>query len=906
MTDRARPISLPRGLSPVLPALLAYSLLLLLPQPSQGQDQNAAWDARQVLEQKQFVSPPDVVTEAVLAPRYLNVTLSDVSPDKKWFLREVGDGPVTMDVFSKPFHELGGQFIDYEANRSRRLTTRNNAGIEVISATDGSKVQIEVPRGTRVSNASWSPDGSRLAFFAHFEDGTHIYVADPATGRSRRVTRQAVLATLVTSYEWMAGGDEIATVLIPEARPPMPVEPAVPTGPRVKITEEGENRLRTFASLMATPYDEALLAWHATGQLALVDVDSRDTELIGEPTLVRSFDFSADGRYARVTRIEHPFSYIIPVDDFGRVEEVWDLEGNVLAELRRTPMNTGLPDPNQPQPGWQRFAEDDQQGRRQIRWRVDGRGLTFLEQEPGEDGDDEAEPEDEPFWDDRPDRRKDRVMQWLPPFNSTTLSVVYESDNRMSAHRFSEDMAILFVTERRRRNVREADMATRFATERRREKVREYAVFLDDPETEAHTLVEYDSDDFYSTPGDLVMRGGALPATVRRSRRGTVDVGDRSVQLSADGRHVFFYGTRYNEDPLDVSPVTFLDRVNIRTGEKERVFESENEGVWEHPTSILDIDTGRFIVSLESPTEVAQSYLVQGERRLQITNNVDYTPDLTAAPRERFTVERPDGFRFLVNVTLPTGYRPGTRLPTMFWFYPREYEDQEGYDERGRTYNKNAFPDFGARSIEYLIRLGYAVVEPDAPIVGKPGQMNNNYEHDLRNNLAAVIDELDRREIIDRQRLGLGGHSYGAFSTVNAMVHTPFFKAGIAGDGNYNRTFTPLSFQSERRFLWDAKDVYLGMSPFLYANNLTGALLMYHGLHDQNVGTDPDHSPRLFHALNGLGKEAAMYLYPFEDHGPATKETLLDLWGRWAAWLEVYLGGSETTGRTISDLMGRR
>ena len=469
-----------------------------------------------------------------------------------------------MDVFSKPFHELGGQFIDYAANRSRRLTTRNNVGIEVISATDGSKVQIEVPRGARVSNASWSPDGSRLAFFAHFDDGTHVYVADPATGGSRRVTRRAVLATLVTSYEWTAGGDEIATVLIPENRPPMPVESAVPTGPRVKMTEEGENRLRTFASLMATPYDEALLAWHATGQLALVDVDSRDTELIGEPTLVRSFDFSADGRYARVTRIEHPFSYIIPVDNFGRVEEVWDLEGNVLAELDRTPMNTGLlgadPDPNQPQPGSQRFAEDDEQGRRQIRWRVDGRGLTFLEQEPGEDGDDEAEPEDEPLGDDRPDRRKDRVMQWLPPFDSTTLSVVYESDNRMSAHRFSADMAILFVTERRS------------------EKVLEYAVFLDDPETAAHTLVAYDSEDFYSTPGNLVMTGGALPATGGRFRRGRVDVGDRSVQLSADGGYVFFYGTRYNEDPLEVSPVTFLDRVNIRTGEKERVFRKRNRG----------------------------------------------------------------------------------------------------------------------------------------------------------------------------------------------------------------------------------------------------------------------------------------------------------------------------------------
>ena len=883
MTDRTRLNPAPGLPSSALTALCAFSLLLLLPSEGRTQDQNGAWDARQVLEQKQFVSPPAVVTEAVLAPRYLNVTLSDVSPDRMWFLHEVGDGPITMEVFSKPFHELGGQFIDFEANRSRRLTTRNNVGIDVISASDGSKVEVEIPRGARVSNASWSPDGSRLAFFAHFDDGTHIYVADAATGRSRRITRRAVLATLVTSYEWTAGGDQIATVLIPEDRPPMPVAPAVPTGPQVKITEEGENHLRTFASLMQTPHDEALLTWHATGQLALVEVDTRDVERVGEPAMVKGFDFSSDARYVRVSLMEHPFSYIVPVNNFGNVEEIWDTQGNVLTELKRTPINTGLPDPDRPRPGSPQFGQEDQEGRRQVKWRIDGQGITYLEQEPRRDDAEEEDPEQE-----RLNPRMDRVMQWLPPFDDTSLSVVYESDNRISAHRFSPDMSILFVTERKE------------------ERVWEYAVFLDDPEAEAHTLFEYDAEDFYSIPGNLVMTGGRLPEVGRRRNSVLVDTRDGSVQLSADGEQVFFYGPRYNEDPLAVAPMTFLDRVDIRTGESERIFEGANEGAFEQLTSLLDVNSGRFIVSRESPTEVSQSYLVQGSSRVQITDNADYTPDLTAAPRERFTVERPDGFRFLVNVTLPTGYQPGTRLPAMFWFYPREYEDQEGYNERGRTYNKNAFPDFGARSIEYLIRLGYAVVEPDAPIVGKPGQMNNNYEHDLRNNLAAVIDELDRREIIDRQRLGLGGHSYGAFSTVNAMVHTPFFKAGIAGDGNYNRTFTPLSFQSERRFLWDAKDVYLGMSPFLYANNLTGALLMYHGLHDQNVGTDPDHSPRLFHALNGLGKEAAMYLYPFEDHGPATKETLLDLWGRWAAWLDVYLGGSETTGRAISDLMGRR
>ena len=857
----------------VLTAVLACSLLLSSAAVAEGQRQDETRDAQQILQQKTFVTPPELVAEAVLAPRYLNVTLSTVSPDKNWFVQEISDGPITMDVFSKPFDELGGQFIDFRANRSRTLTIRNNAGLETISASDGSKVRIEVPDEARVSNATWSPDGSRLAFYVHLDDATHIYVADPATGRSRQITRRPVLATLVTTFEWTSNGEGIATVLLPGNRPQRPVASTIPTGPQVKITEDGENLLRTYASLMATPHDEALLEWHATGQLAVIDVGSRSVEEIGRPTMIRSFDFSPDGQYARVTRVQQPFSYIVPVNNFTRVEEVWDLEGTALAQLDETPMNMGIQDPNRPQgPG--QFGEE-QEGRREIAWRSDGQGLTFMEREPAPEGKEDAGAVRRRGRRGAEAPRPDRVMQWTPPFGDGDLSAVYESDSPMTSHRYSPDMSTLFINERQ-------DGA-----------VREYAVFLDDPQT-VHTLADYDTEDFYANPGNLVMRGGGVPAANRRRfRPGESSGGGGTVQVSSDGEHVFFYGTQHDEDPLSVAPVSFMDRVSIRTGEHNRIFESENDGLSESVVSILDVDARRFVVSRESPESVAQSYLWEDGDVRQLTQNIDYTPDLTTAPRQRFTVERPDGFEFRVNVTLPPGYRAGTRLPAMFWFYPREYEDQESYDEGARTYDKNAFPNFGTRSMEYLVRLGYAVVEPDAPIVGKAGQMNNNYEHDLRNNLAAVIDELDRREIIDRQRLGIGGHSYGAFSTANAMVHTPFFKAGIAGDGNYNRTLTPLTFQSERRLLWDAKDVYLGMSPFLQANNLTGALLMYHGLHDQNVGTSPIHSPRLFHALNGLGKDAAMYLYPFEDHGPATKETLLDLWGRWAAWLDVYLRDPE-------------
>ena len=878
MTRQPGPKPLPRRTHPRWPAAIAV-LALLLPLGASAQD--GGWNPKEILAAEDYVAPPANIVDAVLAPRYLNVTLSEMSADRKWFANTIGDGPVPMTRFSKPFDELGGMFIDFRANRDRNLTIRSDVGLEVVSAADGRRVKIQIPDGARVSNPTWSPEGEQLAFYVHTPDATHIWVADPATGRARQVTRTPVLATAVTTIAWTAGGKKIATVLPPDGRSARPLPPPVPTGPRVKMTEEGENVLRTYASLMATPYDEELLEWHTTGQLALIDVASRNVEKVGPPTMIEGFDFSPNGEYVRVTKLVKPFSYVVPVNNFGTEQEIWDRSGKMLLAFDHTPLNTGLRDDDTPAaPGVAGGGRDD--GKRQVAWRADNQGLTFLEQEPAPDSAsaDRGAQGGEGQGQNGRSRRKDRVMQWTAPFDSASLKVVYTNDNRMSAHHFSPDHQTLFLSERQGQNVHE------------------FAVSLSDPGTK-HTLARYGADDFYANPGTLVMEGGGVPSGGRGFFGQRGGGGGDVAQLSSDGGSVFYYGTEYDHDPVEHGPRSFLDEVSIATGKKTRLYESTNDGSWERITAILDIDAGRYVVEREGPTTVAQSFLwASGTEGAQLTQNKDYTPDLTGAPRERFVVERPDGFRFLVNVTLPPGYKSG-RLPAMFWFYPREYESQEKYDEGARTYNKNAFPNFGTRSMEYLARLGYAVVEPDAPIVGKAGQMNNNYEHDLRNNLSAVIDELDRREIIDRQRLGIGGHSYGAFSTANAMVHTPFFKAGIAGDGNYNRTFTPLAFQNEHRFFWDAKDVYLSMSPFMYADELTGALLMYHGLHDQNVGTDPAHTPRMFHALNGLGKEAAMYLYPYEDHGPAAKETLLDLWARWTAWLDVHLKDTKTT--VVSD-----
>jgi dipeptidyl aminopeptidase/acylaminoacyl peptidase len=349
-----------------------------------------------------------------------------------------------------------------------------------------------------------------------------------------------------------------------------------------------------------------------------------------------------------------------------------------------------------------------------------------------------------------------------------------------------------------------------------------------------------------------------------------------------------------------------LNEAVIGVNEPKRIWQGSAE-VYETIGDFVTEDASQIVIGRESPTLVPNDYLltVATGSVEALTSNIDYTPEMTATIKERFRVTRPDGFSFWVNVTLPSTWTKGQKLPAFFWFYPSEFVDQATYDRADARYNKNRWVSYGTQSKQYLTQLGYAFVEPDCPIVGKDGMMNNNYVHDLRQNLATVIDECEKRGMIDRERLGLGGHSYGAFSTANAMVHTPFFKAGIAGDGNYNRTLTPMRFQRENRVLMDARETYIMMSPILHADHMTGALLMYHGMADQNVGTNPIHAKNMYHMLESIGKESVLYMYPHEDHGQRCEETVLDMWTRWVAWLDKYvMNYGKVTSETAANKEG--
>jgi dipeptidyl aminopeptidase/acylaminoacyl peptidase len=870
--------------------VVALTAASLASTPGAAQGNEQAWNPDEVLKKEGWVKPPTVVERIITATR-TDISYSLQSPDRRWFVRTAMPDRGDIRDYGKPHIYLAGLAVDVKANRARQMTMRAGAALTLVDPRTNATRSLEVPKGATVSSVTWSPLGTHLAFIANFNDASHVFVADVTSGKSTQITRTPLLATLENGVDWSVDGKTITVVLLPDGRgaPPTHGPDGIEDGPQVRLTEGKTIPQRMHWSLLEDPHDQAILKYYTTGQLAQIDVKSRAVKKIGSPAMIRSVDASPDGGYFRVSAMSEPFSYRVPTSSFGSVDQLWDSNGKVVADLGRTPLREGeVGDDDAPFGGFGRGATPSASdtGKRNLQWNPVGPGLVYLQSvfipsnEPaGRAGRGGAGRGGEPA---ARTPNSVRYVNWMPPYGAADTRIVFEGSGRLTNVAYSVDGKTMFIADSGQViATRTAEPARRFTLPR--------GVSLGGGGGGFGRGGRAGGGGGGGGGADTTALGGSLA-----TRPGPN--GPAMVVMASDGRTVFLSGTRSpGQNWQTQAPRPWVDKLDVESGQRTRIFDAPANAYDEFVTA-LDDDYAQFIYSHESPTTVPDAWLktVASGATTRLTSNRDVAPEVTQAQMKRIQVTRPrDGMKFWVDVTLPADWRPGTRLPGIIWFYPREYTSSAEYERSKYGVNINRYPALAparpASSIKLWVTQGYALLEPDSPIMGDSGRMNDNYTQDLRENLDAVIDAAVEAGYVDRDRMGLGGHSYGAFSAVNAMTLVPYFKAGIAGDGMYNRTLTPFGFQSERRNFFDAMDTYLDMSPFFRADKLSGALLMYHSLEDQNVGTHPLSSTRMLHALQGLGKTAALYMYPYEDHSVGTYQTDLDQWARWFAWFDIYV-----------------
>jgi dipeptidyl aminopeptidase/acylaminoacyl peptidase len=883
-------------------AVVAFAGVLLLALPAAAQTAVGQTD-HDLLAAETYVRPPSVVERIIMAPR-TDITFAQPSPDRKWFLKSPGLDRGDVAQFGKPHIYLGGVQIEVRANRARILTTSTHLGLVLVDPKTNATKAIVTPRGASISSQVWSPTSAQIAYIANLDDGSYVYVADVATGNSVQVMKAPLLATLVTTVEWTADGKSIVAVAVPDGRgaPPVFGNKGIADGPEVRLTESRTIPQVIHPSLLEDPFEKASLKYYTTGQLVLIDVKAKTAKKIGAPGMIRAADASPDGQFFRVTEMTEPFSYLVPVSSFGSVQQLWDASGKMIVQLNKQPLREGEAAGDGDTPagggrgGFQQPATDT--GKRNISWNPVGPGLVFYESvfsasgnggnggggnaaagggRGGRGGRGAAAAPGRGIPAARPAPTSVRYMNWVAPYGPGDTKLIYEGSGQLTNVAFSFDGKTLFVSDSGVVTaVRTSDPSKRYGLGR------------------GVTLAtggggRGGGGAFGAAGADTAAAGGALATKPGPNGVPVVIVG-------SDNKTVYLSGTRSPGANWNTqAPRPWVDKLDFENGKRDRVFDSPASGYDEFVTA-LDDDYSAYIYTHESPTVIQDAWLrdAKAGTSTQLTHAKDVAPEVSGAQHKRIQITRQrDGIKFWVDLTLPADWKPGTRLPGIIWFYPREYTTQAEYDRSRYSTNINKFPDTPAlrpaSSTKLWVTQGYAVIEPDCPIIGDAGKMNDNYTRDLKENLEVTINALVDQGYVDRERMGVGGHSYGAFSTVNALTLTSVFKAGIAGDGMYNRSLTPFGFQTERRNFFEAQQTYLDMSPFYRADKISGPLLMYHSLEDQNVGTAPISSIRMFHALQGLGKPAALFMYPYEDHSVATYQTDLDQWARWFAWFDMYV-----------------
>jgi dipeptidyl aminopeptidase/acylaminoacyl peptidase len=711
---------------------------------------------------------------------------------------------------AQPMLRLAGLRINPATNGPHRAM--RNIALTLKSVADGKETKIILPPDPYLGMPTWSPDGKRFAVSNTTPTVIELWIGEVSTGALRKIAGVALNSVLGAPCDWMPDSRTLLCKVVPAGRGKPPERPLVPKGPNIQESYGKPAPVRTYEDLLTNEHDAKLFDYYATAQLVLLGTASGKSTPVGKPALFSSVDVAPDGQYLLVTMVHRPYSYLVPVSDFPRDVEVWDRAGKSVYKLASLPLAEDVP------------IGGVLPGPRGVQWKPTERAtLVWVEALDGGNPRTKVP-------------HRDRVLWLKAPFTGQP-SELTRTQHRFAGISWGErgDFAILRDFDRDRLWSR---------------------TWFFDPNQPAETLRlvwDLSSQDRYNNPG--------MPVSTR------LPSGRSAVLQSGD--FIFLTGagaSREGDRP-------FLDRFNIKTLKGERLFQCA-EKTYESVVTLLAKDGSKFLTRYESPTE-PPNYVIRAAdgSKQAFTNFPDPAPQLRGIQKQLVTYKRADGVDLSFTLYLPPDYKPGERRPAVVWAYPREYTDPSVAGQvSGSPYR---FVSISGISHLFFLLAGYVVLDDAAlPVVGDPETVNNTYIEQIVAGAKAAIDKGAEMGVIDPDRVGVGGHSYGAFMTANLLAHCDLFRAGIARSGAYNRTLTPFGFQSERRTIWEAREIYMKMSPFLYANQINEPILLIHGEADDNSGTFPIQSERMYHAIKGNGGSVRYVTLPHEAHGYAARESV--------------------------------
>ena len=732
-------------------------------------------------ESAEYRMPPQVLVDIIDAPPSPAVA---VSPDLQWLLLLEQPGLPPIEEVAQPELRLAGLRINPRDNGPSRV--RSLSGLTFRRLSDGLEHPVTgIPEGGRITGVSWSPDGKMIAFVVTRQERLTLWAAELKNGEARCLTPEGMALNGVYGrpYDWLAGSRSLVVMAVPAGRGPAPAEQLVPTGPVIQENLGKKAPARTFQDLLQNSYDESLFDFYCTSQLLRIDL-GKDSVPLGEPAIFKSVSPSPDGKYLLVEMVQHPYSYSLQEDDFPKRVEILDGDGRLVYLVADLPLQDQVPISFGSVPT----------GRRSFNWRSDKAAeLCWVEALDGGDGGVEAQ-------------ERDRVFTLAAPFDGRPEPLMTLGNRYGQVIWGDDDLAFVTSWWWKTRNVKV------------------WRIRPTDRSAEPQLIQDRSWQDRYNDPGEPIMHRGEF---------------GREVILIADGgRTIFLRGDGASSE----GDRPFLDAYDLRTGKTERLFRSEAPN-YEDPFEVIDVKKRLLLTRRESQTEPPNYFLrdLKSGGLDQKTFFPDPAPQLAGISKELIQYDRADGVKLTGTLYLPAGYdkdRDGP-LPCLMWAYPTEFKSA---DDAGQvTDSPYRFTRVGWFSPMLYLTQGYAVLDdPTMPIIGEgEEEPNDTFIEQLVASAQAAVDEVVRRGVVDRERIAIGGHSYGAFMTANLLAHSDLFRAGLPRSGAYNRTLTPFGFQSEERTLWEAPQIYFGMSPFMHADKINEPILLVHGAGGQQLGHLP-------------------------------------------------------------------